>query len=72
LRDPGLLQNDFRKPDFIGVLRVSPGKVTLVVLVPVDDFFGEISLLHFLDNQNFSILFLIQVQQINFALPKSK
>src|SRR3954468_16076427 len=44
----------------------------MIRLVPLDDFFREISCLHFLDNQNFSILFLITAAQINFALPKSK
>jgi DNA-binding protein HU-beta len=44
----------------------------MIRLVPFDDFFREISCLHFLDNQNFSILFLITAAQINFALPKSK
>jgi hypothetical protein len=39
--------------------------------IPVDDIFGEISSLHFIDSQNFSILFLILAAQINFADPDS-
>jgi hypothetical protein len=44
----------------------------MVILVPFDEFFRELYRLHFIDNQNFSILFLILAQQINFAVPNQK
>jgi hypothetical protein len=39
--DLSLLQEDFTDPDRVRILRVPPGKITKVIMIPADKFFDS-------------------------------
>jgi hypothetical protein len=62
---PGLLKNDFRKPNDIWFLGISPWQLPLVMGIPTEQYICK--MLGIQNNWNFSDLVILQQKEANFV-----